>query len=182
MKNIKSIIAASAIGLAASSAQAITTIDTVPTSADSFEIRSQWNSTPTQGTLDIASIGFNFDLTLVAYGNQPGTIAPSFFQTGYFLDGPGGRLTTETTACNGAGGVFVGGCNLITSTTPDGTVLFSNLAAGDYTFGLYDSATPEFGFLTLAVSKVAPVPLPAAGLLLLSALGGAAALRRRRKA
>ena len=62
-------------------------------------------------------------------------------------------------------------------TVDGGTPMFSGLTAGDYRIGLYESAIPDNG---TAVFSIAPsaVPLPAGGLLLITALGGIA-LRRR---
>ncbi|SNR88525.1 VPLPA-CTERM sorting domain-containing protein [Puniceibacterium sediminis] len=135
-----------------------------------------WSSVPYSHS-EVFTIGANEvgSLSLLSYSGVGPTEASGFI----FLNGST-RLTTDTTACNGAGGVFFGGCNIIQSTTPDGTILFSGLGAGTYTLGVYERRIPSSG--TLAFNLDATVPLPAAGLLLLGAIGGAAALRKRRKA
>lgn len=53
-----------------------------------------------------------------------------------------------------------------------------NLAAGE-SFALYSTASPDSYISAIAVS---PIPLPASGFLLLTALGGLGAMRRRKKA
>lgn len=140
-----------------------------------------WTSTPYSEvfTFDPFNGRFDFDLVLVDYSGTGSQ------QTGFFIDSALGRLTTNTTACNSSSvAIFSGGCNLITGTTPNGSVLFSDLAGGSYTFGVYDSATPVSGSLTFGLIKgdaIAPIPLPAGGALLLGALG-LLGWRARRKA
>ncbi|MEX0281268.1 MAG: VPLPA-CTERM sorting domain-containing protein [Arenibacterium sp.] len=59
---------------------------------------------------------------------------------------------------------------------------FFNLSAGDYRLSVYqtgDPSTAEFYFRI--TETVAPVPLPAAGWLLLGGIGGLAAMRRRKR-
>lgn len=55
-------------------------------------------------------------------------------------------------------------------------VLFGNLSQGDYTLRFNEGANPDSGS---AVFAIAAVPLPAGGLLLLTALGGVMVMRRR---
>ena len=62
---------------------------------------------------------------------------------------------------------------------PDGgnNTPIMTLAAGSYYIGFYEDSAPATGFATF---RTVEVPLPAGGLLLLTALGGAAMVRRRR--
>ena len=61
-------------------------------------------------------------------------------------------------------------------------LVFENLAAGDYRIAFFNRQQPKAGAVQFEVSSVSAVPLPAGGLLLLSAFGAAAAVRRRKKA
>ncbi|MEM6371357.1 MAG: VPLPA-CTERM sorting domain-containing protein [Pseudomonadota bacterium] len=132
-----------------------------------------WSSTPTVQTQDFSS-AVGFDLVLSSYTGV-GSV-----QTGYVLRNAAGDLfTSDSSACNGAGSAFFGdGCNLVQAAVEDGTVLLTGLAAGDYTLGIYDSARPVSGTLAF---DIAPVPLPAGGLLLLGGLGAAGVIARRRR-
>lgn len=58
---------------------------------------------------------------------------------------------------------------------------FGGVTSGLFAIGAFDS-DDEWKLRTVSIEYTAPVPLPAGGLLLLTALGGVAALRRRRKA
>ncbi|PKP83963.1 MAG: hypothetical protein CVT80_10870 [Alphaproteobacteria bacterium HGW-Alphaproteobacteria-2] len=58
---------------------------------------------------------------------------------------------------------------------------FGGTTSNLFAIGAFDS-DDEWKLKTVSIEYTAPVPLPAGGLLLLSALGGVAALRRRRKA
>lgn len=184
MTSIKSILAAGAValGLSATASQAASFVDTSPASDpfSSFEFTFTWTNTPASEEITPFAIAYDFDLSLVSYSGIGAE------QTGYYVDQYSGmvpsRLTTQTNACDNAAWTGQPGtCDLITASTADGTVLFSDLSAGTYGFGFYDSATPASGTLTFGVTKVSAVPLPAGGVLLLSALGGFAALRRKRK-
>lgn len=77
------------------------------------------------------------------------------------------------------------------STQQIASVALGNLAAGDYwaklifsaSFTSYGTNTPEFLIAAIdSQSAIPPVPLPAAGWMLLAALGGLGAASRRRKA
>ncbi len=57
--------------------------------------------------------------------------------------------------------------------------LYENVAAGTYYLGFYEAAQPSSGVINFSIAEV---PLPAGGLLLFGALGGLAALRKRKKA
>lgn len=66
-----------------------------------------------------------------------------------------------------------------TSSVAAGTNIFSNVAAGNYTFTIDGISGAAGSAYDIAISAV---PVPAAGLLLLGGLGGLAALRRRKQA
>jgi hypothetical protein len=185
MRSIKTMMAAGvlALGLSTGAAHAVTAPGSVSFPAEVSGVSSvlQFNWSNTAVSIETTqSYGYNFNFSLDSYSGT------GIEQTGFYLDrivsGTRTRLTNVTTACSSAMWASRGLCNLITASTPDGTELFSNLAAGDYGIGIFDSATPESGSLAFKVSKVAPIPLPAAGFLLLGALGGIAALRRRKNA
>lgn len=121
-----------------------------------------------QGEEHTLGIGFDFFLTIDSVtGDNP--------LLGYFIDGPEGRLTNEST-CSGFGGAS--NCDLVFASEPDGQQLFRSQAAGVYTFGIFAGTVQQSATITFGVSKV---PLPAAGLLLMGALG-ALGMKRRRKA
>ncbi|KMK63836.1 VPLPA-CTERM sorting domain-containing protein [Puniceibacterium sp. IMCC21224] len=130
----------------------------------------------------------NFTLS----GTQTAALSLSFYtgsgsdRTGYILLDGATRLTTASaTACDSGGAPFAGGCSFIYSNTVDGTTLFAGLDAGEYTLGVLETAQPSSGTLEfdLTVEGIpSEVPLPAGGLLLIGALGGIAALRKRQKA
>lgn len=179
MKMIKQIALAGALALGASTAAQAATMVT-PTTNGSFTLDFTWTGTAYSEEIT-KNIGFNFDLVLNTYtgsGSQ---------KTGYYLDGPDGkRLTTSTSDCLGASWARrgAGKCDVVRASDTDGTVLFSNLGAGTYYFGVYDSSRPRAGTLAFDIKNidVAAVPLPAGGALLLGAMGAFAALRRRKKA
>lgn len=99
------------------------------------------------------------------------------------------RYTDDTSFCDGAELSEVAGtCNLITgiagdanSNEPDPylTSALFNLNSGEYRLGLYESEYPYEGSAEFTISAV---PVPAAGGLLLLALGGLGVARKRRKA
>jgi hypothetical protein len=106
------------------------------------------------------------------------------------VDGNGGPGTNEISysIANNANTAIFGDVN---GPGIDGTVVgawtyftfnFFNAVAGEYTL-TFDASTrsDSFGGFIDAID-VAPVPVPAAGLLLLGALGGLAAMRRRKTA
>lgn len=70
---------------------------------------------------------------------------------------------------------FVNGGSVVASTA------FEYIKLVDVTLELFPSTTSYDGF-DLSAIKVSPVPLPAAGVLMLAGLGGLAALRRRKTA
>ena len=70
---------------------------------------------------------------------------------------------------------FVGGNNVVASTA------FEYIKLVDVSRTVFPATTSHDGF-DLSAIKVSPVPLPAAGVLMLAGLGGLAALRRRKPA
>ncbi|GFE52309.1 hypothetical protein So717_40620 [Roseobacter cerasinus] len=68
---------------------------------------------------------------------------------------------------------------LVPGVTPPAFTPFSIFAPGEYSFALRASVNNEISEASINVT-VAPVPLPAGGALLLTALAGAAALKRRK--
>ncbi len=165
-KKITAAVAIAALGLFASQAAEASTLQTF-----SFN----WSKVPFAKTTTF-TIGLGEEGTL-SLNDYSGTTKAT--ETGFVLDN-GTHFTTATNKCVAGGGVFALGCNVISGLTANGTILFSGLGVGTYTLGIYESGVPKSGFLKLDLA-VSAVPLPAGGLLLLGALGGAAALRKRRK-
>jgi len=127
------------------------------------------------------------DFTLSIIGNTGGT------DIGFFVeDAAGNKLSTTiapdaVSTCSGFGAVQ--DCDLIFAGSVLPQTLFSDsstgateFAAGGYNIGIFGATAPDTGTITFELTKVAAVPLPAGGLLLLTALGGGMAMRRRRKA
>ncbi|WP_168798065.1 VPLPA-CTERM sorting domain-containing protein [Pacificoceanicola onchidii] len=187
--------------LAAGSAQALTTIDSVAsngsgvvtaTSYGTFaNVEFDWTTNPSSGyakfTIDTTSNLYIVSLVESTAGQYTGFM---------LLEDGGARQTTQHAACNNVNVLLPvrGNCNLATNTVgapltshnPDTVNPYVTLAAGTYYLGFYDGNDPS-GTLSFQISEgafqeIAPVPLPAGGLLLAGALGGIAALRRRKKA
>lgn len=176
MINLKTLAAAGTIALGMASAAQATAI---PSPGISFtqNVNSQFDiifnfSPDVNQQTSPTGIGFDFNLTIESVtGDNPAL--------GFFIDGPDGRLTNDIT-CSGFSGVE--NCNLIFGDITDSQLLFSDLAAGEYNFGVFGVTVQNAGSITFGIDKfVAPVPLPAGGLLLLTGLG-ALAFKRRRKA
>ncbi|MEM1343051.1 MAG: hypothetical protein AAGI34_00565 [Pseudomonadota bacterium] len=141
------------------------------------------------GTLDFTTT-LGGTLSLDGYLVDPAETNALGQQSGLFVisDFGGSAETTltsgSTTACVGASlGLGALACDLIqpTGTTNDGfgtSVALFVLAPGDYTVGLFDSASPEFGSIRLSFVESAVIPLPAPALLLLSGLAGLGLMRR----
>ena len=166
------------VGEDAVQGSAIVTVTGNPASTTDYAIAfsnnpvTAWIEFTTSVAFDLLLVDFDDDAT---GGNDV---------TGYLLDRigtPNTRLTTDTTFCNDAVGFTGAGCNLIADQDASGgnvglatkdaaspVVLLSNLAAGSYRLGLFDSATPNPGSATFRVQEI---PAPMAGLMLVSALG-----------
>lgn len=174
----KTLLAAGAVALGmATSASAITvtsgmSVDITPNVNNAFEIIFDWPNAPDDGITTLP-IAFDFDLTVEDRSGMNPLI-------GYYVTDPNGnRLEDSTsTTCSGMTGVVQ--CNLLFQGQPTPTTLFSNLTAGTYTFGVIADTVQNTGSITFGITKVSEVPLPAGGLLLLTALGGIAATRRRK--
>ena len=102
------------------------------------------------------------------------------------------RYTAQGSFCDNANVLeeIRGACSLIGGEANENPLLsykpdtgnntpIMTLAAGTYYIGMYESENPKEGGASF---RTIEVPLPAGGLLLLTALGGAAMIRRRRKA
>ncbi|GGB19674.1 VPLPA-CTERM sorting domain-containing protein [Allosediminivita pacifica] len=143
-----------------------------------------WDTTPFSAFFDF-TVDRDFSLSLVNYSadNVAVTGERSGFTLDFFNGGSSTRLTTDTDNCDDAGAGIAGQCNMVTqngsNAAQPGDTLFYNLAAGNYRLGFYDSETPSAGY---AEFNVSPVPLPAAGFMLMGAFGGFAFLRRRKAA
>jgi len=191
MLKLKNTLLAAALAFgAASSAQALTVTPQVgPDNIggvtftnnvnDAFSLTLAWD--PDLKMLrHTTQIGFDFDLSIAAasgIGNGVNNNAGFFViaqPSGIALENSTSTTCADRTA-NGAQ------CNLLNANDPVPQTIFSDLSAGFYTFGVFGLES-DAGSITFGVSKVAPVPLPAAGFMLLGALGGTLALRRRRKA
>jgi len=146
----------------------------IPQSTTSFNVEFQWSGTPFTNETVVVPMGYDYTLSLVSYFGSGSD------QSGYYFDVDGIRLTNSNTSACVSG--FGGNCDLIGASTAPGA-LFENLTAGtSWQLGVYESETPTFGKVTFNISKVAVVPVPAAGFLLLGALAGCAALRKRKPA
>lgn len=192
--------------LAAGSAQALTTIDSVSANGGGSVVASSfgtfanvdftWGSAPASGYAE-----FTIDTDSFVYiADYSGPTGSGY--TGFMLVEQGGAtLTTDQgAACNNLNVLLPvrGGCDLVTNQTspgltssnPSTATAYTMLTAGTYYIGMYEGSQPADGFLSFQISEgeyqevtpVAPVPLPAGGLMLVGALGGIAALRRRKKA
>lgn len=81
---------------------------------------------------------------------------------------PGGSLVSQVIA------------GITTLETFDLSPDFGNITALQFTQNAFSGPLGAFGFDNVVVGEVAPIPLPATGLLLLAAVGGIAVVRRRR--
>ena len=123
------------------------------------------NGTTTINLVDYIPDYLNVQSKFAIYRN--GTAITSGVNCGSTFAGTNTNSCTAVTGVDGKPGV------------QGAPLVFSNLAAGDYRIAFYNNVRPETGGAQFIVSAV---PLPAGGLLLLSAFGAAAAMRRRKKA
>ena len=170
MINLKNLACAAVLALGtATTVQAATAqnVSFTPNVNDSFTFT--FDLGPKQdGETGTFGVAFDFFVTITSVtGDNP--------LLGYFVDGPAGRLTNETT-CSGFGGI--GNCDLQFDYDPVGESILGRLSAGLYNFGIFSGTVGSDATITFEVSKV---PVPAGGLLLMGALG-ALGLKRRRKA
>lgn len=179
MKYTTTLLAAATVTLGmATSASALTvspdmTVDITPNVNNAFEIVFTWPDSPIDGT-EAVPIAFDFNLSIEASSGTNTAV-------GYFIEDPDGIRLQNASSTTCADGTPMGAqCNLLFSAEQTPMTLFSDLAAGTYTFGVFGGTVPNAGSLTFGITKVSEVPLPAGGVLLLSALGGFAAMRRRK--
>lgn len=202
---LKSLLAATAlVAASATTAAAVTTVDSQETTAgggvltslspDQKELSTTfaWSDTPVSGYIQFTTTQA-FDFYLTSYLPESGSTV-----SGYVLKEVGGtNYTTQTTFCDRSVvlDAIEGSCNLANgayatddysgyeTTQPDSYAALGRYAAGTYYLGFYESGDPVSGSIGFRTSEVSAseVPVPAAGGLLLAALGGTAALRRRRK-
>ncbi len=188
--------------LAAGGAQALTTIDstngnggdlgavTTP-SGSTTDIDFAWGTVSASGYVQF-TVDTAFDLFLTGYNGSPS--GPQDYTGIILLEDGGPRYTTLGSFCDHA---YVlteirGTCDLATNgpVTPNiynpsaVTPIQSALAAGTYYVGYAESGQTNgtMSFQIAEIPDISEVPLPAGGLLLVGALGGLAALRRRKNA
>lgn len=177
MSSFKKIALAGALALGtATTAQAVTFTDNVNDSFTfTFNIGKD-NAADAIEATGLFGIAFDFDLTIEGVTGDNALV-------GFFVeDAAGNRVDTAAMDSSCADGSPLGAdCELVFSSQNSGLFLAGDLDAGQYNFGIFNLTGQQDGTITFGVSKVAPVPLPAAGLMLMGALG-ALGLKRRRKA
>ena len=154
------------------------------TNGNESEFAFIWGSAPSSGWVKLSTEN-RFDLIFESYIPQGANEVTGLV----ILNADGTRYTNETNLCDnanvlaeirGACATMAGELSPATATYyPDkgNNVPIMTLDAGTYYIGFYEDSAPASGFATL---RTVEVPLPAGGLLLLTALGGAAMVRRRR--
>lgn len=198
-----------AVTMIAGGAQALTTVTEsgsfsqsgtataiAATNGTATDVTFSWNGTPSSGYTE-----FTVDTTSYLYLASYSGSSTSAEYTGFMLYENGVNLTLQNNACNTSVVIdpVEGKCNLVTNFTGSGPIVNYHLtstgtayaildAGSTYMIGFAELTEPATGSLVFQVSEgayvppAAAVPLPAGGMLLLGALGGIAALRRRRKA
>ena len=174
MTSFKKFALAGALALGtATTAQAVTF---TPNVNDAFTFTLDLSKSDEIEATGLFGIAFDFDLMLV--GVEGTDLAVGFFVE----DAAGNRIDTTAMDSTCADGSPTGAaCELVLNSQQNGFDLASGLEAGSYNFSVFGSSAIQDGTITFGVSKIAAVPVPAAGLLLLGALGSLG-LKRRRKA
>ena len=136
--------------------------------------------TPFFAYLDM-NVSREFSLVLEDYQPTNTGSAQSFFS---ILNlGTNSFVTTASTCSSTLAAINGYNCNPVNGTNGSAgnppPIAFSGLEAGNYRISFYESGDPDS---VQADFRVSAVPLPAAGFLLFGALGGLAAMRRRKKA
>ncbi|EIE49060.1 hypothetical protein C357_20857 [Citreicella sp. 357] len=194
------------MAISGGSAQALTTINsavsaasstsTINTNGIATNIDFTWSAAPTS-----AYVTFEVDATSYLYMDEYSGMSASPEYSAFMLYRGATNLTQDYTLCAHSTVLadIRGRCNLVTNYGASGaitnydltstTTAFAVLNPGvEYLVGVVEGGTPADGLLSFQISEgayvpaAAAVPLPAGGMLLLGALGGIAALRRRRKA
>ncbi len=196
---------AAAAAISGGSAQALTTINSAVSAATSTSMISTngtatnidftWTGAPTSGY-----VTFEVDTTSYLYMDEYSGSSVSPEYSAFMVYAGATNLTLDYDLCDHPTVLaeIQGRCNLVTNYGASSvitqydltstTTAFAVLNPGtEYLIGVVEGGAPGTGLLSFQVSEgayvpTAPVPLPAGGMLLLGALGGAAALRRRRKA
>ena len=182
---------AAAISVVEEEAAAPGTVSAVVSGADDEFLGITFNSqneTPFSAFVRFITTG-NFEVFFSDY--QP--IAPAGQVSGFTFYEVGGTVqTTQGTFCSGASLSEVQEtCNLVQGAAgtrsdaikPNGDALtgslFGVLSPGEYVLGFYESENPQNVSALFRVQEMAAIPVPAAGVLLLGALGGLGLVRRR---
>ncbi len=133
-----------------------------------------WEATPYNAFVEFSS-DKTFDFFFLDFLADSSQSAVS----GFRLVGPDGDVSNMDQSCNNANAPVQGSCQLVapagnsggladSATKPGGSPLFTDLAAGNYTLGFFESGDPSSGSV---VFGVAAIPLPAGLVLMLGGLG-----------
>ena len=205
MKALKTLAAASALALTAGASSAaitftdsdfylanpngtgsVSVVSLLPLEAE-FEFSATSQELPPEAVTPFFAyidftVGREFSLTLEDYQPTNSGSAQSFFS---ILNVGTGTFETDASTCSTFSNLLaIEGYDCDPVNGKDGTagnpppITFSGLAAGNYRVAFYESGDPERVEANFVISAV---PLPFAGLLMLTAVGGAAAAYRKRK-